>query len=61
MSLFRKILIINNIPDNWMDQIIEINNILKIYRIEFIDLQYKNILCNNGIILLILLSDDIIY
>lgn len=53
MSFCGKHLNNKNIPDNWMDQIIEINNILKIYRIELVDLQYKNILCNNGIIYLI--------
>ena len=41
------------IPDNWKEQVYNINDILCKYRVELIDLQPKNILCKNNIIYLI--------
>lgn len=43
----------SNIPKDWISQITEISNILKIHNVELLDLQEKNITCHNGLIYLI--------
>ena len=42
-----------NIPNNWLEQITDISNILESYNINLLDLQKKNILCKNNKIYLI--------
>jgi predicted Ser/Thr protein kinase len=43
----------SNLPDDWENQITEISDILKLYNIELLDLQEKNITCLNENIYLI--------
>lgn len=42
-----------NLPNNWSKQIKEISDLLKLYKIELLDLQPKNITCLNDTIYLI--------